>query len=62
MMEAMLPLVNNGEDQIGWMKAENWREMRRILVDQKIIAATLPDLKRAFFMHFFKNSYRGKTE
>ncbi len=27
MMEAMLPLVHTGEDQIGWMKPEIWHEM-----------------------------------
>ena len=33
MMEALLPLVHTGEDQIGWMKAEEWERMHRILLE-----------------------------
>jgi len=44
MMVASVPLIHTGEDQIGWMKAETWREMYGLLREQGVIQAGLnPD-------------------
>ena len=57
MMDAMLPLVHTGEDQVGWMKPADWQEMHRIMVDQQILPASLADLDRTYTLRFLQSVY-----
>lgn len=50
---ATIPLVNTGEDQIGWMKPEIWSEMELTLRDQGVITAPL-DLANFYTMQFLE--------
>jgi NitT/TauT family transport system substrate-binding protein len=62
MVEALLPLVHTGEDKIGWMKAERWQEMHRILREQRIISVPLPDVSQVYTMQFLEAIYGGNTQ
>jgi len=57
MTDAMLPLVNTGEDQIGWMKGDDWHGMVNLLLNQNIIPATIPDTDDYYTMTFLKKIY-----
>lgn len=61
MMEAMLPLVHTGEDQIGWMKAEVWHGMYQILLEQRLLARPF-DVNQAYSLRFLKEFYGGKVK
>jgi NitT/TauT family transport system substrate-binding protein len=61
MMEAMLPLVHTGEDQIGWMKAEVWQGMYQILLEQKLLAKPF-DVGQAYSLRFLNEVYGGKAK
>lgn len=61
MMEAMLPLVHTGEDQIGWMKAEVWQGMYQILLEQKLLAKPF-DVGQAYSLRFLKEIYGVKAK
>jgi len=61
MMEAMLPLVHTGEDQIGWMKPEIWHEMYGTLFDQGLLEKPF-DVDQAYTTQFIKEIYGGKAE
>lgn len=61
MMEAMLPLVHTGEDQIGWMKPEVWKGMYQILLEQKLLAKPF-DVSQAYTLQFLKEIYGGKVK
>jgi NitT/TauT family transport system substrate-binding protein len=61
MMEAQLPLVHTGEDQIGWMKAEAWQGMHQIMLDQGLVPAPL-DLNKVYTMQFLQDVYGGKAK
>ena len=61
MMEAMLPLVHTGEDQIGWMKPEVWQGMYQILLEQKLLARPF-DVSQAYTLRFLKEIYGGKAK
>jgi NitT/TauT family transport system substrate-binding protein len=61
MMEALLPLVHTGEDQIGWMKAEAWQEMHQIMLDQGLVPAPL-ELNKVYTMQFLQEVYGGKAK
>ncbi len=61
MMEAMLPLVHTGEDQIGWMKPEIWYEMYGTLYDQGLLEKPF-DVNQAYTMRFLKEIDGGKTK
>ena len=62
MMEALLPLVHTGEDQIGWMKADRWQEMHRILLEQGILPSPLPEVSQVYTMQFLEAIYGGNTQ
>lgn len=47
MMGAQVPLVHSGEDRIGWMKEDDWREMHRVLVEEGILSAPV-NVNRVF--------------
>jgi NitT/TauT family transport system substrate-binding protein len=61
MMEAMLPLVHTGEDQIGWMKPEVWQGMNQVLLEQNLLAKPL-DVGQAYTLRFLKEVYGGKAK
>jgi NitT/TauT family transport system substrate-binding protein len=61
MMEAMLPLVHTGEDQIGWMKDEVWKGMYQILLEQRLLAKPL-DVGQAYTLRFLKEIYGEKAK
>jgi len=61
MMEAMLPLVHTGEDQIGWMKPEIWHEMYGTLLAQGLLEKPF-DVDQAYTMQFIKEIYGGKVK
>ena len=56
MMEASLPLVHTGEDQIGWMRAEVWGGMHDLLLEQGVLAGPL-DLDQVYTMEFLQRIY-----
>jgi NitT/TauT family transport system substrate-binding protein len=56
-MIASLPLVNTGEDHIGWMKPELWTGMEQILADQGVITVPL-DVTTAYTMQFLDEIYK----
>lgn len=60
MMEAMLPLVHTGEDVIGWMKPEIWREMADLLSTQGLLAAPV-DTGQVYTLRFLEDIYKGET-
>jgi NitT/TauT family transport system substrate-binding protein len=55
-MTASLPLINTGEDHIGWMKPETWAGMEKLLTDQGVITAPL-DVTSAYTMQFLNQIY-----
>ncbi len=61
MMEAMLPLVHTGEDQMGWMKTEVWQGMYQILLEQRLLARPF-DVNQAYSLWFLKEIYGGKAK
>lgn len=56
-MRATQPLVNTGEDQIGWMNEEVWAGMLKELRAQSIVAAPV-DLNDVYTMKFLQEIYR----
>ncbi len=57
MMTALIPLVHSGRDPIGWMQADVWRLMHRVMVDQKILDQPLADPTQAYTMEFLERIY-----
>ena len=56
MMEAQLPLVHTGEDHIGWMKAEDWQAMYKLLQDYGLLTTPF-DVNLAYTMRFLEQIY-----
>jgi NitT/TauT family transport system substrate-binding protein len=56
-MAASLPLVNTGEDFIGWMKPEIWSGMAQILQQYGALSAPL-DVSKAYTMQFLDALYK----
>jgi len=59
MMEASVPLIHTGEDQIGWMKAEIWASTHQIVLEQGLLAGPV-DPDKAYTMEFLQRIYGGK--
>ena len=55
-MSAGIPLVNTGEDHIGWMKAETWKGMEQTLREQGVLIAPL-DVTQVYTMRFLDEIY-----
>lgn len=55
-MNASLPLINTGEDFIGWMKPEIWSGMEHTLQDQGGLAGPV-DVTQAYTMQFLEQIY-----
>lgn len=54
-MEMSIPLIDTGEDAIGWMKPEIWRTMHDILLEQGLIAAPV-DLTTVYTNEFVEKA------
>ena len=61
MMEAMLPLVDTGDDRIGWMEPDIRREMYGTLSDQGLLEKPF-DVDQAYTMRFINEIYGGKVK
>ena len=55
-MEASIPLVHTGEDQIGWMRDEVWEGMHQTLLEQGIIKKSV-ELGEVYSMEFLSTIY-----
>lgn len=55
-MVASIPLVNTGEDHIGWMTAEVWAGMEQTLREQSILTAPL-DVTETYTIQFLEAIY-----
>ena len=55
-MIASLPLVNTGEDHIGWMKPEIWAGMEQVLREQSVLTQSV-DVTQAYSLQFLREIY-----
>ena len=55
-MIASIPLVNTGEDFIGWMKPEVWAHMEQTLREQGVLTDPL-DLEEVYTLRFLQEIY-----
>ena len=55
-MEASVPLVHTGEDQIGWMRPERWQGMYDTLLEQGLLARPF-DVTEAYTMEHLQTIY-----
>jgi NitT/TauT family transport system substrate-binding protein len=55
-MVASLPLVNTGEDHIGWMKPEGWIGMEQTLRAQGVLTRSVP-LTEVYTLQFLQEIY-----
>ena len=58
-MIASLPLVNTGEDHIGWMKPEVWAGMEKTLREQGVLTKTVT-LTDVYTMQFLNEVYPAR--
>lgn len=56
-MISSLPLVNTGEDHIGWMKPEIWSGMEKTLREQAVLTQPL-DVTQTYTMQFLEEIYK----
>jgi len=56
-MISTLPLVNTGEDHIGWMKPEVWSAMENTLLEQAVLTQPL-DVTQVYTMQFLEEIYK----
>ena len=56
-MTASIPLINTGEDFIGWMKPEIWIGMEATLREQGVLTAP-EDVARVYTMQFLEEIYK----
>jgi NitT/TauT family transport system substrate-binding protein len=56
-MTISLPFINTGEDHIGWMKAETWNGMEKILQEQGILAQPV-DASQLYDLQFLNEIYK----
>ena len=55
-MRASIPLVNTGEDFIGWMKPEIWAGMEQTLREQVVLTKAL-DIEQVYTLQFLEEIY-----
>ena len=55
-MTASLPLVNTGEDFIGWMRPEVWAGMEKTLREQGVLTNTL-EVEQVYTLQFLEEIY-----
>lgn len=58
-MNVMLPLINTGENYIGWMKPETWAGMEATLREQGVITQPL-DVTEVYTLQFLQEIYGSK--
>jgi NitT/TauT family transport system substrate-binding protein len=56
-MAASIPLINTGEDHIGWMKPETWAGMEQTLHEQGVLTQPV-DLTQVYTMQFLEEIYK----
>jgi NitT/TauT family transport system substrate-binding protein len=56
-MTASIPLVNTGEDFIGWMRPEVWAGMQQTLREQGVLTAPL-NVTQVYTMQFLEEIYK----
>jgi NitT/TauT family transport system substrate-binding protein len=56
-MTASLPLINTGEDQIGWMIPKTWVGMEQVLREQGLLAGPL-DVTQVYTMQYLQEIYK----
>jgi NitT/TauT family transport system substrate-binding protein len=56
-MTASIPLINTGEDHIGWMRPEVWAGMEQTLREQGVLTAPL-DVTQVYTMQFLEEIYK----
>jgi NitT/TauT family transport system substrate-binding protein len=56
-MTASIPLVNTGEDHIGWMKPEMWAGMEKTLREQGVLTAPV-DVTQVYTLQFLREIYK----
>jgi NitT/TauT family transport system substrate-binding protein len=56
-MIASIPLVNTGEDHIGWMKPEMWAGMEKTLREQGVLKKPI-DVKEVYTLQFLYEIYK----
>jgi len=59
MIQASLPLIHTGEDQIGWMRTQVWQGMYDMLLEQGFLEKPF-DFESAYTMQFLEAIY-GET-
>jgi NitT/TauT family transport system substrate-binding protein len=59
MMLASLPLINTGEDHIGWMKPEIWSGMEETLREQGLLTQPL-DVTQVYTMQFMNEIFPSR--
>lgn len=62
MFDAMMPLVHTGEDCIGWMQADIWLEMHRMLVEQGVIQIPIAAVDSVFTLQFLEHLRKAKNK
>jgi NitT/TauT family transport system substrate-binding protein len=55
-MTASLPLINTGEDHIGWMKPEVWAGMNQTLQEQGVVTGQL-DINQVYTLQFLETIF-----
>lgn len=55
-MIASLPLINTGEDYIGWMKPEIWAGMEQLLREQSVLTEQV-DVTQVYTLEFLQEIY-----
>ena len=55
-MNASVPLIHTGEDQVGWMRDDLWRGMHQILLEQGALNQAV-DLDKVYTMEFLQQIY-----
>ena len=61
MMDAQTPLIHTGEDEIGWMKDGDWKNMHDVLFEQGLIDREL-DHEDFYSMEFISSIYKGRLK
>ncbi len=59
MFDAVIPLVQTGEDQIGWMRPEIWEGTYKMMLNQGLLAKPL-DPQDVYTMRFLESVYAEK--
>ncbi len=56
MLDASIPLIYTGYDDIGWMQQDVWQGMHRILADQNLLEGPV-NIEEVFTLQFLKEIY-----